>query len=139
MFADGGVGYKRLSEQFSIQGELTDLSGKADTNIFTAGARVGWRGNIKSLDMSVTPSASLNGVQVGANRLKGEYRSAEIQSGRAVWLKTGILAEKDFGGIMVTTGLYRNFTLDEMPGMVLSDAWKARHYSAERQIVILQR
>ncbi|EKA6088708.1 autotransporter outer membrane beta-barrel domain-containing protein [Salmonella enterica] len=132
LFADGGVGYKRLSEQFSIQGELTDLSGKADTNIFTAGARVGWRRNIKSLDMSVTPSASLNGVQVGANRLKGEYRSAEIQSGRAVWLKTGILAEKDFGGIMVTTGLYRNFTLDEMPGMVLSDAWKARHYSAER-------
>ncbi len=36
LFLDGMVGYRKLVENFVIKGELSDLSGKVKSNIFTA-------------------------------------------------------------------------------------------------------
>ncbi|WCF11926.1 hypothetical protein N4G58_11205 [Edwardsiella piscicida] len=42
------------------------------------------------------------------------------------------MVEKDFGILSIKSGLSRNITLNEMPGITLTDNWRARHYNAER-------
>ncbi|MED0544675.1 S6 family peptidase, partial [Escherichia marmotae] len=39
LFVDGMTGYRELSEDYTIQGELSDLSGRAKSHILTAGIR----------------------------------------------------------------------------------------------------
>ncbi|EMW4852040.1 autotransporter outer membrane beta-barrel domain-containing protein [Escherichia coli] len=131
-FVDGSIGYKRLTEDFSIQGELNDLSGRTESHIAMLGGRVGYRWHSELLDMTFTPSVSIDAANLNGNKIRGkEQRYAELHSGSAVWLKTGVLAEKSFESAKMTAGLYRNFTLNDMPGMRLGDAWKVREYGAE--------
>lgn len=132
VFVDGSVGYRQLSEDFSIQEELNDLSGKTRSHITTAGIRGGWRTSIKDTGINITPSVSVNGAGISGNQLKGDARSAELQAGNAFWLKAGLAVDKDFEGILVKTGVYRNITLNDMPGLTLSDTRKERHYAARK-------
>ncbi|ELG93108.1 outer membrane autotransporter barrel domain-containing protein [Escherichia coli KTE146] len=132
LFVDGIAGYRALSEDYTIQGELSDLSGRAKSHILTAGIRGGWKMHAASLDMSITPTVSLNGARVDGNRLQGRERSVELHDGDALWLKAGVEAEKVSGNMTLKAGVWRNITLNDMPGMTLRDDWKARHYDAEK-------
>ncbi|WP_332834591.1 S6 family peptidase [Escherichia coli] len=132
LFVDGMVGYRELSEDYTIQGELSDLSGRAKSHILTAGIRGGWKMYASPLDMSITPTVSLNGARVDGNRLQGRERSVELHDGDALWLKAGVEAEKLFGNMTLKAGIWRNITFNDMPGMTLRDDWKARHYDAEK-------
>ncbi|MBB7003001.1 S6 family peptidase [Escherichia coli] len=132
LFVDGMTGYRELSEDYTIQGELSDLSGRAKSHILTAGIRGGWKMHAAPLDMSITPTVSLNGARVDGNRLQGRERSVELHDGDALWLKAGIEAKKVSGNMTLKAGVWRNITLNDMPGMTLHDDWKARHYDAEK-------
>lgn len=132
LFVDGMTGYRELSEDYTIQGELSDLSGRAKSHILTAGIRGGWKMHAASLDMSITPTVSLNGARVDGNRLQGRERSVELHDGDALWLKAGVEAEKVSGNMTLKAGIWRNITLNDMPGITLRDDWKARHYDAEK-------
>ena len=132
LFVDGMTGYRELSEDYTIQGELSDLSGRAKSHILTAGIRGGWKMHASPLDMSITPTVSLNGARVDGNRLQGRERSVELYDGDALWLKAGFEAEKVSGNMTLKAGIWRNITLKDMPGMTLRDDWKARHYDAEK-------
>ena len=132
LFVDGMGGYRALSEDYTIQGELSDLSGRTKSHILTAGIRGGWKMHAASLDMSITPTVSLNGARVDGNRLQGRERSVELHDGDALWLKAGVEAEKVSGNMTLKAGIWRNITLNDMPGMTLRDDWKARHYNAEK-------
>ena len=132
LFVDGMTGYRELSEDYTIQGELSDLSGRAKSPILTAGIRSGWKMHAAPLDMSITPTVSLNGARVDGNRLQGRERSVELYDGDALWLKAGFEAEKVSGNMTLKAGIWRNITLNEMPGTTLRDDWKARHYDAEK-------
>ncbi|EGS5037627.1 TPA: S6 family peptidase [Escherichia coli] len=132
LFVDGMTGYRELSEDYTIQGELSDLSGRAKSHILTAGIRGGWRMHAAPFDMSITPTVSLNGARVDGNRLQGRERSVELHDGDALWLKAGVEAEKVSGNMTLKAGIWRNITLNDMPGMTLRDDWKARHYDAEK-------
>ena len=132
LFVDGMTGYRELSEDYTIQGELSDLSGRAKSHILTAGIRGGWKMHAAPLDMSITPTVSLNGARVDENRLQGRERSVELHDGDALWLKAGVEAEKVSGNMTLKAGIWRNITLSDMPGMTLRDDWKARHYDAEK-------
>ncbi|MCQ1823769.1 autotransporter outer membrane beta-barrel domain-containing protein [Escherichia coli] len=117
---------------YTIQGELSDLSGRAKSHILTAGIRGGWKMHASPLDMSITPTVSLNGARVDGNCLQGRERSVELHDGDALWLKAGVEAEKVSGNMTLKAGIWRNITLNDMPGMTLRDDWKARHYDAEK-------
>lgn len=132
LFVDGMTGYRELSEDYTIQGELSDLSGRAKSHILTAGIRGGWKMHAAPLDISITPTVSLNGARVDGNRLQGRARSVELHDGDALWLKAGVEAEKVSGNMTLKAGIWRNITLNDMPGMTLRDDWKARHYDAEK-------
>ncbi|EKS5500932.1 autotransporter outer membrane beta-barrel domain-containing protein [Escherichia coli] len=132
LFVDGMTGYRELSEDYTIQGELSDLSGRVKSHILTAGIRGGWKMHAAPLDMSITPTVSLNGARVDGNRLQGRERSVELHDGDALWLKAGVEAEKVSGNMTLKAGIWRNITLNDMPGMTLRDDWKARHYDAEK-------
>lgn len=132
LFVDGMAGYRELSEDYTIQGELSDLSGRAKSHILTAGIRGGWKMHAASLDMLITPTVSLNGARVDGNRLQDRERSVELHNGDALWLKAGVEAEKTSGNMALKAGIWRNITLNDMPGMTLRDDWKARHYDAEK-------
>ncbi|MJB69880.1 autotransporter outer membrane beta-barrel domain-containing protein [Salmonella enterica subsp. enterica] len=132
LFVDGMTGYRELSEDYTIQGELSDLSGRAKSHILTVGIRGGWKMHAAPLDMSITPTVSLNGARVDGNRLQGRERSVELHDGDALWLKAGVEAEKVSGNMTLTAGIWRNITLNDMPGITLRDDWKARHYDAEK-------
>ncbi|WP_258114591.1 S6 family peptidase [Escherichia coli] len=132
LFVDGMTGYRELSEDYTIQGELSDLSGRAKSHILTVGIRGGWKMHAAPLDMSITPTVSLNGARMDGNRLQGRERSVELHDGDALWLKAGVEAEKVSGNMTLKAGIWRNITLNDMPGMTLRDDWKARHYDAEK-------
>ncbi|MBB9171824.1 autotransporter outer membrane beta-barrel domain-containing protein [Escherichia coli] len=132
LFVDGMTGYRELSEDYTIQGELSDLSGRAKSHILTVGIRGGWKMHAAPLDMSITPTVSLNGARVDGNCLQGRERSVELHDGDALWLKAGVEAEKVSGNMTLKAGIWRNITLNDMPGMTLRDDWKARHYDAEK-------
>lgn len=132
LFVDGMTGYRELSEDYTIPGELRDLSGRTKSHILTAGIRGGWEIHAASLDMTITPTVSLNGAQVDGNRLQGRKRSVELHGGNALWLKAGWEAEKVSGNMTLKAGIWRNITLNNMPGMTLRDDWKARRYDAEK-------
>lgn len=132
LFVDGMTGYRELSEDYTIQGELSDLSGRAKSHILTVGIRGGWKMHAAPLDMSITPTVSLNGARVDGNRLQGRERSVELHDGDALWLKAGVEAEKVSGNMTLKVGIWRNITLNDMPGITLRDDWKARHYDAEK-------
>lgn len=133
LFVDGMIGYRELSEDYTIQGELNDLSGKVKSHILTAGVRTGWKAYFSHMDMTITPAVSLNGARTDGNRLQGQARSVELHSGSAAWLKTGVEAEKKISNEMsLKAGIWRNITLNDMPGITLSDGWKARYYGAEK-------
>lgn len=132
LFVDGMTGYRELSEDYNIQGELSDLSGRVTSHILTAGIRGGWKMHAAPLDMSITPTVSLNGARVDGNRLQGRERSVELHDGDALWLKAGVEAEKVSRNMTLKAGVWRNITLNDMPGMTLRDDWKARHYDAEK-------
>ncbi|ELO3154410.1 autotransporter outer membrane beta-barrel domain-containing protein, partial [Escherichia coli] len=123
---------QELSEDYTIQGELSDLSGRAKSHILTAGIRGGWKIHAAPLDMTIKPAVSLNGARVDGNRLQGRGRSVELHDGDALWLKAGVEAEKVSGNMTLKAGIWRNITLNEMPGTTLRDDWKARHYDAEK-------
>ncbi|MDA6076805.1 autotransporter outer membrane beta-barrel domain-containing protein [Edwardsiella anguillarum] len=84
LFVDGSAGYRQLSETFSVQGDLNDLSGNVKSHIATAGARIGWRIDLKDADIAITPSVSVNGARIDGNYLQGNGRSAELHAGGAV-------------------------------------------------------
>ncbi len=133
LFVDGMVGYRELSEEYAIQGELSDLSGKVKSHILMTGIRTGWNMYFRGMDMTITPAISLNGARIDGNRLKGEERSVALHDGSAAWVKAGAEAEKEIsGGISLKAGFWRNITLNDMPGITLKDDWKARHYDAEK-------
>uniref|UniRef100_UPI00130015B5 autotransporter outer membrane beta-barrel domain-containing protein n=1 Tax=Escherichia coli TaxID=562 RepID=UPI00130015B5 len=132
LFVDGMAGYRELSEDYSIQGELSDLSGRVKSHILTSGIRGGWKIHAAPLDMTITPTVSLNGARVDGNRLQGRERSVKLHGGKAFWLKAGVEAEKVSGNMTLKAGVWRNITLNDMPGMTLRDDWKARHYDAEK-------
>lgn len=132
LFVDGITGYRELSEDYTIQGELSDLSGRAKSHILTAGIRGGWKMHATPLGMSITPTVSLNSARVDGNRLQGRERSVKLHDGDALWLKVGIEAEKVSGNITLQAGIWRNITLNDMPGMTLRDDWKSRHYDAQK-------
>ena len=132
LFVDGMTGYRELSEDYTIQGELSDLSGRAKSHILTVGIRGGWKMHAAPLDMSITPTVSLNGARMDGNRLQGRERSVELHDDDALWLKAGVEAEKVSGNMTLKAGIWRNITLNDMPGMTLRDDWKARHYDAEK-------
>lgn len=132
LFVDGMFGYRELSEDYTIQGELSDLSGRTRSHILTAGIRGGWKMHTTSLDMTIMPTVSLNAARVDGNNLQGRKRSVELRDGDAFWLKAGVEAEKVFGNMTLKIGGWRHITLNDMPGMTLRDDWKARHYEAEK-------
>lgn len=133
LFVDGMVGYRELSEEYTIQGELSDLSGKVKSHILTTGIRTGWNMYFRGMDTTITPAISLNSARVDGNRLKGEERSVVLHDGSAAWVKAGAEAKKEIsGGMSLKAGFWRNITLNDMPGITLKDDWKARHYNAEK-------
>ncbi|MDI6468816.1 autotransporter outer membrane beta-barrel domain-containing protein, partial [Cronobacter malonaticus] len=131
LFVDGTAGFGQLTEDFKVLGELRDLSGKVKSNVFTGGLRAGYQFNFESADFSITPTVSLNGVKVSGSRLKGKNRSVELRGGDALWLKTGIEAEKKIKDIKLKAGVWRNTNLNEMPGISLSDNWSQHQYKSK--------
>lgn len=131
-FVDGMTGYRQLLEDFSIRGDLNDLSGKAKSHVMVAGIRTGWSLYIDRMDMTVTPSVSVNGARISSSRLQGKDRAAELNAGNALWLKTGIEVGKTLGNIHMNASIWRTITMKGMPGVTLSDTWKARDYGAKK-------
>ncbi|HHN9985988.1 TPA: S6 family peptidase [Escherichia coli] len=132
LFVDGMAGYRELSEDYTIRGELSDLSGRVKSHVLTSGIRAGWKIYSGVFDMTITPTVSLNGALTDGNRLQGRERSATLHGGNAFWLKTGAEVEKMSGNMTLKAGIWRNITLNDMPEMTLRDDWKARHYDAEK-------
>ncbi|EGJ4498214.1 autotransporter outer membrane beta-barrel domain-containing protein [Escherichia coli] len=132
LFVDGMAGYRELSEDYIIQGELSDLSGRVKSHILTSGIRTGWKLHSDVFDMTITPTLSLNGVLTDRSRLQGRERSASLHGGNAFWLRAGAEAEKVSGDMTFKAGIWRNITLNDMPGITLRDDWKSRHYDAEK-------
>ncbi|EPD0991273.1 S6 family peptidase [Escherichia coli] len=132
LFVDGMAGYRELSEDYIIQGELSDLSGRVKSHILTSGIRTGWKLHSDFFDMTITPTLSLNGVLTDRGRLQGRERSASLHGGNAFWLRAGAEAEKVSGDMTFKAGIWRNITLNDMPGITLRDDWKSRHYDAEK-------
>ena len=132
IFIDGITGYKQLSENVSINDELSDLSGSIKSHAITAGIRTGWNMHIEKSNMTITPSISLNTMIINNNHLSGIDRTVELQSGSSLWLTAGIQAEKKYKQLSIQTGLYHNITLNETPAITLSDNWKTRNYHAEK-------
>lgn len=130
LFIDGALGYSRLTEELVSRSELSSLSGKATSNLGTLGVRAGYRYEINSMGMSVTPSVSLDTAWMDGYSLRGNDMSAELHAGNAVWGKMGILVEKSLGEAKVSTGIYRTQQIKDMPGLTLDDAWKSRRYEA---------
>lgn len=127
---EGMAGYGVLSEDYTIQGELSDLSGRMKTHIQSAGVRAARKTHL-SRDISITPSVTLNGVRVDGSRVQGGLRSVARHGGTAVWLKAGAeVGKKITDSLSVTAGLWHHATLKNMPGMTLSDEWTSRHYGA---------
>lgn len=93
LFVDGMAGYRELSEDYTIQGGLSDLSGKVKSHILIAGIRSGWKINAEPLEMTITPTVSLNGARTDENRLQGKERSVELHGGDA-WKARCYDAEK---------------------------------------------
>lgn len=131
LFIDGAAGFGQLTEDFKVHGELRDLSGKVKSHVFTGGLRAGYKFNFENADFSITPTVSLNGVKVSDSRLKGKGRSAELREGDALWLKTGVEAEKKIMDIKLKAGVWRNTKLNEMPGISLSDNWSQHQYKSK--------
>lgn len=132
LFVNAAVGYKHLSENFKVKGELNDLSGKVNTNIVTAGARVGYRMHSDELQASVSPSVSVNSSWMEGGKIHAKERQVDLHSGWAASVKAGVLADKSFENSKVTGGIYRNFSVKDMPGVTLSDSWKSRNYEAKK-------
>ncbi|HAV9130845.1 TPA: autotransporter outer membrane beta-barrel domain-containing protein [Escherichia coli] len=132
LFVDGMAGYRELSEDYTIQGELNDLSGRVKSHVLTSGIRTGWKLRSDVFDMTITPTLSLNGVLTDRSRLQGRERSASLHGGNAFWLRVGAEAEKVSGDMTFKAGIWRNITLNDMPGITLRDDWKSRHYDAEK-------
>ncbi|MFY1778603.1 serine protease autotransporter colonization factor RpeA [Escherichia coli] len=132
LFVNAAVGYKHLSENFKVKGELNDLSGKVNTNIVTAGARVGYRMHSDELQASVSPSVSVNSSWMEGGKIHAKERQVDLHSGWAASVKAGVLADKSFENSKVTGGIYRNFSVKDMPGVTLSDSWKSRSYEAKK-------
>ncbi|EOL9063411.1 S6 family peptidase [Cronobacter turicensis] len=130
-FVDGAAGFGQLNEDYKVNGELRDLSGDVRSSVFTGGLRTGYKFTFESADFSITPTVSLNGIKVSGSRLKGKGRSVELQGGDAIWLKTGIEAEKELHNMKFKAGVWRNTNLSEMPGMTLSDKWSEHHYKSK--------
>ncbi|WP_105875149.1 S6 family peptidase [Cronobacter malonaticus] len=131
LFVDGTVGFSQLTEDYKVHGKLSDLSGKVKTHAFTGGLRTGYKFNFESADLSIIPTVSLNGIKTSDGRLKGKGRSVELRGGDALWLKTGIEAEKKIKDIKLKAGVWRNTNLNEMPGISLSDNWSQHQYKSE--------
>ncbi|HAI7179509.1 TPA: S6 family peptidase [Escherichia coli] len=132
LFVNVAVGYKHLSEYFKVQGELNDLSGKVNTNVVTAGARVGYHMHSEKLRASVSPSVSVNNSWMDGGKMHAKERQVDLHSGWAASVKAGVLADKSFENSKVTGGIYRNFSVKDMPGVTLSDSWKSRSYEAKK-------
>ncbi|HDI3035289.1 S6 family peptidase [Cronobacter turicensis] len=132
LFVNAAVGYKHLSENFKVKGELNDLSGKVNTNLVTAGARVGYRMHSDELQASVSPSVSVNSSWMEGGKIHAKERQVDLHSGWAASVKAGVLADKSFENSKVTGGIYRNFSVKDMPGVTLSDSWKSRSYEAKK-------
>lgn len=131
-FVQGMVGYRQLSENFSIQDELKDLSGKVKSHILTSGIRSGWKSYIRAMNMTITPVIALNTVITDGYQINGLDRSVAVHNGNAVWLKSGIKSEKIISDkFSLNTGLWRSITLSNMPGITLRDNWKSRHYEGK--------
>ncbi|HAX5074387.1 TPA: autotransporter outer membrane beta-barrel domain-containing protein [Escherichia coli] len=131
-FVNAAVGYKHLSENFKVQGVLNDLSGKVNTNVVTAGARAGYHMHSDRLQASVSPSVSVNSSWMDGGRIHAKERQVDLHSGWAASIKAGILIDKSFENSKITGGIYRNFSVKDMPGVTLSDAWKSRSYEAKK-------
>lgn len=130
-FVDGAAGFGQLNEDYKVNGELRDLSGDVKSSVFTGGLRTGYKFTVESADLSITPTVSLNGIKVSGSRLRGKGRSVELQGGDAIWLKTGVEAEKEFHDIKFKAGVWRNTNLNAMPGMTLSDKWSQHQYKSK--------
>lgn len=131
LFVDGAAGFGQLTEDFKVHGELRDLSGKVKSHVFTGGLRVGYKFNFENADFSITPTVSLNGIKVSDSRLKGKGRRAELRGGDALWLKTGVEAEKKIKDVKLKAGVWRNNNLNEMSGISLSDNWSQHQYKSK--------
>lgn len=131
LFVDGAAGFGQLTEDFKVHGELRDLSGKVKSHVFTGGLRAGYKFNFENADFSITPTVSLNGVKVSDSRLKGKGRSAELRGGNALWLKTGVEAEKKIKDVKLKAGVWSNNNLNEMSGISLSDNWSQHQYKSK--------
>lgn len=132
LFVDGMAGYRELSEDYTIQGEQKDLSGRVKIHVLTSGIRTGWKIHTDVFDMTITPALSLNGILTDRSRLQGRERSASLHGGNAFWLRAGAEAEKVSSGMRFSVGVWRNITLNDMPGMTLRDGGKARYHDAEK-------
>lgn len=131
LFVDGAAGFGQLTEDFKVHGELRDLSGKVKSHVFTGSLRAGYKFNFENADFSITPTVSLNGVKVSDSRLKGKGRSAELRGGNALWLKTGVEAEKKIKDVKLKAGVWSNNNLNEMSGISLSDNWSQHQYKSK--------
>ncbi len=132
VFADTYLGYRQLTESFSVKGELNDMSGSMMTRMGTAGARTGWRMDTGHAGVTVTPSVSVHGVVMDSNEKNGNDRSVKLNGGAGTWLKTGVAVEKNTGTLKMSAGLWRTTTLARLPGATLKDRLKDRHFSSQR-------
>ncbi|HAL1835060.1 TPA: autotransporter outer membrane beta-barrel domain-containing protein, partial [Escherichia coli] len=127
-FIDGSVGYKKISEKISIRGELNDLSGKTNSHVISAGIRSGWKTHLKNTGISLTPSVSLNTLKTDSSTLKGAERKVKLDAGSALWSSAGFITEKKIGAFTLDAGIWRSFSLKDIPGITLSDARMSHHY-----------
>lgn len=132
LFADTYLGYRQLTESFSVKGELTDMRGRMMTRMGIAGARTGLRGNLGYTGVMVTPSVSVHSVVMDSNEKNGNDRSVKLNGGAGAWLKAGIAVEKNSGALKVSAGLWRTTTLIRQPGVTLKDRLKDRYFSSQR-------
>ncbi|MBC6577762.1 autotransporter outer membrane beta-barrel domain-containing protein [Escherichia coli] len=132
VFADTYLGYRQLTESFSVKGELNDMSGNMMTRMGTAGARTGWRMDTGHVGVTVTPSVSVHGVVMDSNVKNGNERSVQLNGGAGTWLKTGVAVEKKTGTLKMSAGLWRTTTLKRLPGVTLKDRLRDRHFSSQR-------
>ncbi|HCP1510505.1 TPA: autotransporter outer membrane beta-barrel domain-containing protein, partial [Escherichia coli] len=132
IFIDGSIGYRGLKENYSIIGDLHDLSGTTRSHILNMGIRAGYRKYFPRIGVTLTPEFSLNSALVDSNNLYGESRSVHLHSGYASWLKTGLGVEKKMHGITLKAKFWRNTTLNDMPGINLNDLRKERYYNARK-------
>ncbi|HCP1396591.1 TPA: autotransporter outer membrane beta-barrel domain-containing protein [Escherichia coli] len=132
IFIDGSIGYRGLKENYSISGDLHDLSGTTRSHILNAGIRTGYRKYFPHIGVTLTPEFSLNSALVDNNNMYGESRSVHLHGGYASWLKTGLGVEKRMHGITLKAKVWRNTTLNDMPGINLNDLRKKRHYNARK-------